>query len=67
MDKNRKKFNIKSLEEDSSMEAVQVNKYNKQKFLFELEESLKEVKEMKKNKKKNSNSSWKDLFNTEDK
>ncbi|GAA6275904.1 hypothetical protein F170042I7_20900 [Blautia caecimuris] len=47
---------------------MSAEKYNKEVFLIELEESLKEMKEKRKSKaKKTAQSSWRDLFTTEKK
>jgi hypothetical protein len=57
---------IEEKEADSMI--MSAEKYNKEVFLIELEESLKEMKEKRKSKaKKTAQSSWRDLFTTEKK
>lgn len=57
---------IEEKEADSMI--MSAEKYNKEVFLIELEESLKEMKEKRKSKaKKAAQSSWRDLFTTEKK
>lgn len=55
---------IEEKEADSMI--MSAEKYNKEVFLIELEESLKEMKEKRKS-KKTAQSSWRDLFTTEKK
>lgn len=55
---------IEEKEADSMI--MSAEKYNKEVFLIELEESLKELKEKRKSKKA-AQSSWRDLFTTEKK
>lgn len=55
---------IEEKEADSMI--MSAEKYNKEVFLIELEESLKEMKEKRKSKKA-VQSSWRDLFTTEKK
>ena len=68
MSKNQDSLKKKSLEKEAKeMNTVKVDNYNKEQFLYEFKESLKEAKEMKEGKKKSNDSSWRDLFIEKDK